>query len=93
MLGQLLQRGGDPQQLFLPDALLAEHTCHDGRSLGDCSGLIQNNRINTMSRFQGLRRLNQDTVICTLSGPDHNGRRRCKSQRTGAGNNQDGNTD
>ena len=46
-----------------------------------------------MGRFQGLRRFNQDTVACALSGSDHNGRRRCKAQRTGAGNDQNGNAD
>ena len=75
------------------NALFAEHICHYGRTLSNCAGLIQHNRINAMGRFQGLRRFNQDTVACALSGSDHNGRRRCKAQRTGAGNDQNGNAD
>ena len=93
MLGQLFQRSSDLQQLLLWNALFAEHICHYGRTLSNCAGLIQHNRINAMGRFQGLRRFNQDTVACALAGSDHNGRRRCKAQRTGTGNDQDRNAD
>ena len=85
MLGHFFQRSGDLQQLLLWNALFAEHICHYGRALSNCAGLIQHNRINAMGRFQGLRRFNQDTVACALAGSDHNGRRRCKAQRTGTG--------
>ena len=93
MLGQLFQRSSDLQHLLLWNTLFAEHICHHGRTLGNRAGFIQHNRINVMGRFQGLRRFNQDTVACALAGSDHNGRRRCKAQRTGTGNDQDRNAD
>ena len=54
MLGQLFQRSSNLQQFLLPNALFAEHICHHGRTLGNCAGLIQHDRINVMGRFQGL---------------------------------------
>ena len=46
-----------------------------------------------MSRFQRLRRFNQNTAFRTSAGTHHNSHRSCQPQRTGTGNNQNGNAD
>ena len=55
MLGQFFQRSRNLQQFLLTDALFAEHICYHRSTLGNGSGLVQNDRINVMGSFQGFR--------------------------------------
>ena len=56
--------------------------------VGQGSGLVENDRLNPRGDFQALSALEQDAVFRSASGPDHDGRRRCKTQGARAGDDE-----
>ena len=60
-------------------------------SSGQRAGFIKNHRVDAMQLFKSIAVFEQHAQGCTLTGANHNGNRRCKSQRTRAGNDQHGN--
>ncbi len=55
---------------------------------GDGSRLVQNHSPHLVGPLQCLAVLEQNALLCTNAGANHDGRWRCQSQRTGAGDDQ-----
>ena len=59
-------------------------------TLGQRSGFVESNDVDLVRQFQRLSILDQNAVTRGHAGAGHDGRRCCQSQRTGAGDHQNG---
>jgi len=86
MFGAFFCRGSQSQDLFWANSPSLHHVCDRGLSLGDSSGLIQDNGIQLVGHFERLPAPDEDPVFCTLSRAHHDRSRSCQAQRTWTGN-------
>ena len=93
MFGERFQRSGGAQERVAQYAGGGEYVRHDRFPFRQRSRLIQHNGVDLVGNFQTFRRFYQNAVFCALARADHDGGRCGKPQRTGAGNDEYGNTD
>ena len=82
---------GNPQNIIV-GVLFGKHfnVLQRRFSFRNRSCLIKQNGGNIVSEFEPFRRTDKDTKLSALAGTGHNRSRRRKSERTGTGNNQHG---
>ena len=93
MLRELFQRCSHLKKSGFRHFRLADNIGHHRFSLGDCTRLIHDNRLDRVGGFQRLCGLDQNSVCGAAAGADHDCGRSRKSKRTWTGDNQNGNGD
>ena len=90
MLRFFFHTGCDTQD-FVSGQLCQRHDIGDFRlAFGNGAGLIQHDRVQPIGIFQVFGAFDQNTVFCSLAGPDHD-RGRCRqAERAGTGNHHHG---
>ena len=88
MLTFCLQRVGRLQEFILTAAIRREKIRHPRFACGNGACLVQGNDLYLPCGFQRFAGFEENAVFGTDAVADHNGNRRCKPQRAGAGNDQ-----
>jgi len=91
MLGGVLDRARQPQELHMVDTFCRDDIDELHPAGGDRAGFVQHDRVDDPGGLQHLRALDQDTDLGTPAGADQQRRRRGQAQRARAGNDQDRN--
>ena len=88
VLAAALQRGCQCEQFGLGHARSGQQVGDSGLAAGDGAGLVQCHDAGTPGLLQRRSGLEQDAVFRTQAVAHHDSHRRCKSQRTGAADDQ-----
>ena len=92
MLGELFERRGDGEK-FVPADAAVDDVGDDGLALRDGAGLVEHDGVDAVRRLKRFGRLDEDAVHRAAARADHDGRRRGETQRAGAADDENGNTD
>ena len=92
MLGELFERRGDGEK-FVPADAAVDDVGDDGLALRDGAGLVEHDGVDAVRRLKRFGGLDEDAVHRATTRADHDGRRRGETQRAGAADDENGNTD
>ncbi len=90
MLGGRLDRSGQAEELFEPDARRGRGVGDLRPALGQGARLVEDDRVDLVEGLQALPALDEDAPLGPLARPDHDGRRRGQAHGAGTGDDEDG---
>ncbi len=64
MFGFLLAAGSNPENLIFIMFIKGHKICHPGLSLGQCAGLVKDDKIDFAEILEGLRKINKSLYYC-----------------------------